>query len=75
MVEDSEPAQEQEVESVKKRIPKRMLVTAVIAIVIVAVLLLAVMLSPQYSPLASIHDADGDGVADSDDEFPDDPDE
>lgn len=36
------------------------------------VLVIAAILSPSFSPLASIHDSDGDGYADSVDEFPDD---
>lgn len=72
MTESFESAQEPKAESTKVGRPKHILVTATVAVVIVVVVLLAVMLSPQYSPLASIHDADDDGVADSDDAFPDD---
>ncbi len=53
---------------------KALTVTAA-AVVIAVIVLLVVVMSPQYSPLASVHDADGDGVADNGDAFPDDPDE
>jgi hypothetical protein len=69
LVEDSIP------EKAKGRGAKRIVITVVIAVAIVVVLVLAILLSPRYSPLASVHDADGDGVADSEDMFPDDPDE
>lgn len=80
MAEESSPiedssAQEPTAETVGRKVPRRNMITAVIAIAVVLVLVLVVILSPKYSPLASVHDADGDGVADSDDEFPDDCDE
>lgn len=75
MAENSVASEESTVEEPAGKKPSRMVVTVIAAILIVAVLVIAVVLSPKYSPLASIHDADGDGVADSDDEFPDDCDE
>lgn len=75
MAEDSVNAEGSTSEGPSRKKPSRVIVTAVVAVVVVAVLVIAIMLSPKYSPLASIHDADGDGVADSDDEFPDDSDE
>jgi len=51
------------------------LVASAVAIAIVIVVLLAVVLNPSTSPVASIHDADGDGHADSTDAFPNDPSE
>lgn len=47
-------------------------VIAVAAVAIVFIMVIMVVLSPSMSPLASVHDADGDGYADSVDEFPDD---
>jgi hypothetical protein len=75
MAEEPDPTEKPIAETVERKGPKRIVVTTVIVIVIVVVLVLAIMLSPQYSPLASIHDADGDGVTDVNDEFPNDPDE
>lgn len=48
-------------------------IIAVISIVIVVALILVYLLLPATSPFPSIHDADGDGYADSADAFPDDP--
>lgn len=64
---------EEAVKEVRPKKPRRLLIVAVVAIAVVIVLVLAVIMSPAYSPLASVHDADGDGVADSADEFPNDP--
>lgn len=75
LVSETPDVGEVEPEKPVSRRSKRVVVTAIIAVVIVVVLVLTVLMSPSYSPLASVHDADGDGVADSDDEFPDDPDE
>ncbi len=72
MSEDSNQIEEPLAEGSKGKVPKRTMITAVVAVAIVIVLVLAVMLSPKYSPLASVHDADGDGVVDSEDAFPDD---
>jgi len=47
-------------------------VTTAIVVAVAFTLVIAVVLSPSMSPLASIHDADGDEYADSVDEFPDD---
>lgn len=56
----------------KKKISRRVL--AAIAIVIVIVIILAAwILTPSMSPLASIHDADGDGHPDASDAAPNDP--
>jgi hypothetical protein len=69
------PEAESEISTQKARRGVNRSVIAVAAAVVVIVLVLAVMLSPKLSPLASVHDADGDGVTDDDDAFPDDPDE
>jgi hypothetical protein len=59
--------------------PKRkrtvILVAAVVAVILVALIILAVVLNPSTSPIASIRDSDGDGYADSEDAFPNDPSE
>ncbi len=47
-------------------------VIAVAAVAVIFIMIIAVVLSPSMSPLASVHDADGDGYVDSVDEFPDD---
>lgn len=54
----------------KTKKPKKTLIITAIAIIIAIIIILAIVLSPQYSPLGSVHDADGDGVADDEDEFP-----
>lgn len=56
----------------KSKKPKKTLIIAAVATVIVVIIILAIIMSPQYSPLASVHDADGDGVADDEDIFPND---
>ena len=51
------------------------LVLVTVSVGVAAILLTAVVMSPSLSPLASVHDSDGDGRADSTDVFPDDPSE
>lgn len=48
------------------------IVTTALVVAVASGLILAIMLSPSMSPLASIHDTDGDGYVDSVDEFPED---
>jgi len=56
----------------KKKVSRRVLVAIAIVIVIV-IIIAAWLLTPSLSPLASIHDADGDGHADTNDVAPNDP--
>lgn len=51
------------------------LILVTVSVGVAAILLTAVIMSPSLSPLASVHDSDGDGHADSADDFPDDPSE
>ena len=51
---------------------KGIIAGSIIAIIIVVVLLIY-LLSPSLSPIASIRDTDGDGVADNEDAFPNEP--
>jgi hypothetical protein len=56
--------------------PRKALIRLIAVAVVVGVaasLVTAMMVSPSISPIASVHDADRDGKADSRDEFPDDP--
>jgi len=57
--------------------PKRkrtvILVVGVVAAIVVVLIILAVILNPSTSPIASIRDSDGDGYADSEDAFPNNP--
>lgn len=53
----------------------RTMIFFAIAAAIAVLIIVAVLISPSISPLASIHDSDGDGYADSKDAFPQDPDE
>ncbi|GEM_PF-2397865 len=51
------------------------IITTAVAVAVVFTLIIVVLLSPSMSLLASIRDSDGDGYADSLDQFPDDADE
>lgn len=53
----------------------RYLITAVSVVVITLALIFGYILNPSISPIASIHDADGDGYADNVDAFLNDPNE
>jgi len=75
MSDNSSPVGNPIPEKVKGRGTKRILVISIIAIAVVVALVLAILLSPEISPMASVHDSDGDGVADSEDVFPYDPNE
>jgi uncharacterized protein YjiK len=56
----------------KKKTFTRALVALAIVIV-VAIILIAWIVTPSISPLANVHDADGDGHADANDAAPNDP--
>ncbi|TFG69699.1 MAG: hypothetical protein E4H25_04215 [Methanomassiliicoccus sp.] len=59
----------------KRQVSIMNLILATVSVGVAAILLTAVVMSPSLSPLASVHDSDGDGHADSTDDFPDDPSE
>ncbi len=59
----------------KRQVSIMNLILVAVSVGVAAILLTAVIMSPSLSPLASVHDSDGDGHADSNDDFPNDPSE
>lgn len=72
MIEDRSGS-EQPTHAKRRKPGRRTIMVGAVAAVITVALAVALLLSPKYSPLGFVHDADGDGVADSNDDFPHDP--